>query len=129
MGLLFSPDGNILIAKRSLSKMYGGLWEFPGGKVEQGETVEDALVREIQEELDAPIAIDRVYPGYMFSHRNNQAEFIPISGTISPADITLMEHDDCKFISLASISRYKISPYDFEAVTLMNSDRFQAVPS
>lgn len=127
MGLLFNPDGNILIAKRNLSKRYGGLWEFPGGKVEQGETLKDALVREIKEELDAPIAIARVYPGYVFSHQNMRAEFIPISGSISPTDITLLEHDDHRFIDLGDIGSVKLSPYDFGAVKLMNSDRFQTV--
>lgn len=127
MGLLFNPDGNILIAKRNLSKRYGGLWEFPGGKVEQGETLKDALVREIQEELDAPIAIARVYPGYVFSSRNMQAEFIPISGSICPTDITLLEHDDHRFIDLGAIGSVELSPYDFGAVKLMNSDRFQTV--
>lgn len=129
MGLLFNPDGNILIAKRNLSKRYGGLWEFPGGKVEQGETLEDALVREIKEELDAPIAISRVYPGYIFSYRKKQAEFIPISGSISPADITLLEHDDHRFIALNDIGSFKLSPYDFGAVKLMNSHRFETVPA
>lgn len=127
MGLLFNRDGNILIAKRNVSKRYGGLWEFPGGKVEQGETLAGALIREIKEELDAPVAIARVYPGYLFSYRNMQAEFIPISGSISPPDITLMEHDEHRFIALNDIGRFKLSPYDFEAVDLMNSDRFQAV--
>jgi len=127
MGLLFDRHGNILIAKRNLSKRYGGLWEFPGGKVEQGETLEDALVREIKEELDASIAISRVYAGYVFSYRNMQAEFIPISGSISPADITLMEHDEHRFIALADIASFELSPYDFGAVRLMNSERFQAV--
>ncbi|MFL9811918.1 Nudix family hydrolase [Stutzerimonas sp. VN223-3] len=46
-----STDGLVLIAKRALDKHQGGLWEFPGGKVEAGETVETALARELHEEL------------------------------------------------------------------------------
>lgn len=127
MGLLFNPDGDILIARRSLSMRYGGLWEFPGGKVERGETLENALVREIREELDAPVAISRVYPGYLFSYGGLQAEFFPISGSISPADITLREHDDCRFITLSELGKFELSPYDLGAVRLMNSGRFQSV--
>ena len=63
MGLLFNDSGRILIARRNPSKRYGGLWEFPGGKIEAGETIEEALEREIMEELDAPIMVGRVYPG------------------------------------------------------------------
>ena len=48
---LIDHDGRILLAKRPRNKPMGGLWEFPGGKIEKGETPEKALIREIDEEL------------------------------------------------------------------------------
>jgi len=48
---LLDPDGRVLLAQRPAGKSMAGLWEFPGGKVEAGETPEDALVRELHEEL------------------------------------------------------------------------------
>jgi len=48
---LVDGDGRVLLAQRPQGKAMAGLWEFPGGKVEQGETPEAALVRELQEEL------------------------------------------------------------------------------
>ena len=48
---LVDPDGRVLIAQRPEGKTMAGLWEFPGGKVEPGETPEQALIRELQEEL------------------------------------------------------------------------------
>jgi 8-oxo-dGTP diphosphatase len=51
VGVIVNSDGKILIAKRSLSAHQGGLWEFPGGKVDASETIEQALVRELREEL------------------------------------------------------------------------------
>lgn len=51
-------DNNFLIAQRNLKKSQGGLWEFPGGKVEKGETYEDALAREIKEDFNASIEVN-----------------------------------------------------------------------
>lgn len=48
---LIDPDGRVLLAQRPAGKSMAGLWEFPGGKVEGGETPEAALIRELQEEL------------------------------------------------------------------------------
>jgi 8-oxo-dGTP diphosphatase len=48
---LIDADGRILLAQRPEGKNLAGLWEFPGGKVESGETPEDALIRELQEEI------------------------------------------------------------------------------
>lgn len=48
---LIDPDGRVLLAKRPSGKSMAGLWEFPGGKVETGETPEAALIRELNEEL------------------------------------------------------------------------------
>ena len=49
--VLVDPDGRVLLAQRPEGKSMAGLWEFPGGKVEPGETPEAALIRELQEEL------------------------------------------------------------------------------
>ncbi|MFN8971783.1 MAG: NUDIX domain-containing protein, partial [Alphaproteobacteria bacterium] len=48
---LIDPDGRVLLAQRPESKAMAGLWEFPGGKLEPGETPEAALIREMREEL------------------------------------------------------------------------------
>ena len=48
---LIDPDGRVLLAQRPEGKSMAGLWEFPGGKVEPGETPETALIRELHEEL------------------------------------------------------------------------------
>lgn len=62
----FARDGNLLIARRCEADMLGGLWEFPGGRVEDGETHETALVRELHEELG--ISVDVIGPLLAIDH-------------------------------------------------------------
>lgn len=60
VGVLIQPDGQFLLTSRPPGKVYEGYWEFPGGKLEQGESVEQALRRELQEEIG--ITIGTVHP-------------------------------------------------------------------
>ena len=55
VGVLIAPDGRFLLTSRPEGKVYAGYWEFPGGKLEAGETVEQALRRELQEEIGITI--------------------------------------------------------------------------
>ena len=59
---LTDRDGRVLVAQRPAGKEHAGLWEFPGGKVETGESPESALVRELAEELGVTIAPDALEP-------------------------------------------------------------------
>jgi 8-oxo-dGTP diphosphatase len=63
VGVLIRPDGRFLLTSRPPGKVYEGYWEFPGGKVEPGETVEQALRRELQEEIG--ITIGQVHPWHV----------------------------------------------------------------
>lgn len=60
VGVLLRPDGAFLLTSRPPGKVYAGYWEFPGGKVEPGETVEQALRRELREEIG--VEIGTVHP-------------------------------------------------------------------
>ncbi|MBE0619156.1 MAG: Nudix family hydrolase [Burkholderiales bacterium] len=74
------PDGTFLLAQRPAGKVYAGYWEFPGGKVEPGEPLEAALVRELHEELG--IEVERAYPWivqeYAYPHANVRLNFFRV---------------------------------------------------
>jgi 8-oxo-dGTP diphosphatase len=65
---LIDSDGRVLIARRPVGKPMAGLWEFPGGKVEDGERPEQSLIREIKEELGVAISKDCLAPLTFASH-------------------------------------------------------------
>ena len=65
---LIDSDGRVLIAQRPEGKQLGGLWEFPGGKVEPGETPEIALIRELEEELGIVVKQACLAPFVFASH-------------------------------------------------------------
>ncbi len=65
---LIDADGRVLLARRPEGKVMAGLWEFPGGKVEPGETPEAALIRELDEELGIDVTLNCLAPFSFASH-------------------------------------------------------------
>lgn len=74
---LIAGDGRVLMQRRRLGSEHGGLWEFPGGKLEPGEAPESALVREIDEELGIALDRDALVPLAFASSTAGQAEAEP----------------------------------------------------
>jgi len=92
-------DGRVFCAKRPMDKILGGLWEFPGGKVEPGESFEEALIREIEEELGIVITVDRPllrviheYPSHVVHLHSYLCHWVG-------GDITLHVHTDAKWVT------------------------------
>ncbi len=82
VAVMVRGDGQVLLARRPASKVYAGYWEFPGGKVEPGETDGEALAREIQEELG--VEITRAWPWvtqvYAYPHATVRLKFFRVTG-------------------------------------------------
>ena len=109
-------DGKRVFATARGYGNYKGWWEFPGGKVEPGESPEDALVREIREELDSEIGVDEYistieydYPEFHLSMRCYWCSLI--SG-----DLVLKEADDARWLDVETIDSVKWLPADITLI-------------
>lgn len=117
--LAFISDscGNVLIAQRPDGKSYGGLWEFPGGKIEDGETPEQATVRELAEELDILVVPTNVHPSYQFvNDKGTNIRFYPVSCEWNGGPITVNEHQGIRFVPIEEVESWSLAPPDYDAL-------------
>ncbi len=93
-GILIWND-KVLIGKRKLTNEHQpGKWEFPGGKMEEGETIDETIIREFKEELDIDI-----YPFYeLRTLEEENIEFTPMLVRLLGGKAKLLEHDEIKFV-------------------------------
>ncbi len=112
VGALVWENDRFMICQRPPHKKRGLLWEFVGGKVEPGETRQQALIRECQEELDVTLKV-----GDLFMEVDHQYPDIHILLSIYHAEIAegipvLKEHADIKWITVPEIDQYAFCPAD-----------------
>ena len=111
---LIDPDGRVLLAKRPEGKTLAGLWEFPGGKVEDGETPETALIRELKEELGINVVQSCLAPLTFASHAYETFHLLmPLyvcrrwQGIARP-----LENQELKWVRAQDLKNYPMPPAD-----------------
>ena len=114
--IIENNDGDILIAKRSLKKAQGGLWEFPGGKIEKNESADDAIKREIKEELNIDIEINKWLIEKKYEYPERTINLILCSAKWIAGDLNLFEHEDSKWIKKEDIFKYEFAEADSEII-------------
>ena len=102
----------ILITQRNLKKAQGGLWEFPGGKIEPNETCENAIVREIKEELDIDIEVKSYLSEKVFNYPEKDINLIALECKKINGEIRLLEHEDYKWVSKNELDNFEFAPAD-----------------
>jgi len=117
---IFNEEGKCLATRRAPHVSLPLKWEFPGGKVEAGETHEQALVREIKEELDLDIKVgDYISVGIAPLGRGKQVRLDVYHATLIGGDIKLTDHDDYKWCSRAELSQLDWAPADIPIVEVI----------
>ncbi len=105
---IIEENGKIFVCKRKEGGVCAYLWEFPGGKLEPGETPEEALIRECREELDAMVEPLGLFAEFPYSYPDRDIYFYFIRAKIVSGDVKLLVHTDSKW---ESPSEMKISEY------------------
>jgi 8-oxo-dGTP diphosphatase len=95
---LLLAEGKVLVARRGPSMSMAGKWEFPGGKIELGETPEQAIVRELKEELAIAISIQGTLRVYDFAYAEKIVRLYPFLATIAAGEIQLREHSEVRWL-------------------------------
>jgi len=118
---LVDVDGRVLLTQRPPGKAMAGLWEFPGGKVHDGETPEGALIRELKEELDIDVAEACLAPLTFASHRYERFHLLmPLyvcrrwQGIVTPH-----EGQTLAWVRPAKMADYPMPPADKPLVAMM----------
>ena len=108
-------DGKILATQRGYGE-YKGKWEFPGGKREEGESGEEALEREIREELDSKVKIEKLICTTDYDYPTFHLTMDVYLSTLIEGKLTLLEHEDAQWVSLDSIDDLDWLPADWSVI-------------
>ena len=119
-GILIWND-KVLIGKRKLTNEHQpGKWEFPGGKMEEGETIDETIIREFKEELDIEI-----YPFHEFRTLNDEnIEFTPMVVRLEGGKAKLLEHEEIKFVDKKEFFKMDLTKLSKEAGRILFDSYF-----
>ena len=111
---LIWKDNKFLACQRPAHKARGLLWEFVGGKVEPGETLEEALIRECYEELGVKVSVGEVFMTLVHEYPDITVHLTLFNATICEGNIQMLEHNDIRWITTDEIDQYTFCPADDE---------------
>ena len=111
---LIWKDNKFLICQRPANKARGLLWEFVGGKVEKGETKEEALIRECKEELNVTLLVDNAFMDVTHKYPDITIHLTLFNSTILDGKPQKIEHNDIRWITPREIPNYEFCPADKE---------------
>lgn len=111
--LIWDKD-KFMICQRPSHKARGMLWEFVGGKVEQGETKEQALIRECREELDITLDVGNIFMDVIHEYPDITVHLTLFNAVIGAGVPQKLEHNDIRWITAGEIDQYDFCPADKE---------------
>lgn len=116
-----------LVTMRDKNRNQGGLWEFPGGKIEKDESNEEALKREISEELKVSINVYELLEDYTYEYPEAAVRLITYLCTIVDGKPQLTEHENMKWVTVEEMKELKFAPADIPTVELLSKKSFNLI--
>jgi 8-oxo-dGTP diphosphatase len=107
-------EGKVLIARRAAGRHLGGKWEFPGGKVEQGETPEECLARELKEEFEVEVKVGGFLMESVFHYDDvgTTIRLLAYQTEYLGGNFRLRDHDKTEWVSPDELKKYELAPAD-----------------
>jgi 8-oxo-dGTP diphosphatase len=105
-------NGKVLLARRAPGENWAGGWEFPGGKVEPGETPKQCLQRELQEEFGVDALIKEFIAESVYEYANGSIRLLAYGAELVAGEITLRVHDKYAWVELDDLLAYDLLPAD-----------------
>ncbi len=112
-------EGKVLIARRRQETGYGGFWEFPGGRLEKGETPEKAVAREIAEELGVRIRVGGLLRAVTYQSQNLSIELLAYRASIVSGELKLTDHDEIRWVIPSELEEAEFTEPDRPVVRLL----------
>ena len=117
VGAIIKDGDRYLVGQRPANKAQGGLWEFMGGKIEPGETPEQALARECREELALEIENERIIDSVVHEYPEKTIRLILISCSPKPGSIPqALEHQQIRWVTVSEMRGMPFAPSDSELI-------------
>lgn len=121
VGAVFVDGDRVLACRKAPGKSLAGLWEFPGGKIEPGESPEEALARELSEELSLTAVVGDKVATTVHTYDFATIELTTFLCTIQSGELVLTDHDATRWVTAAEAQTLDWAPADIPAVALISS--------
>lgn len=119
---IIKNNDKYLICQRSSDDECSLLWEFPGGKLEEGETLEHCIIREIKEELELDIKVQDIFTTSIYHYEEKDISFTVYNASIAGGRMKLNVHNAARWVSLHELKFYDFMPADIEFVEKLIKD-------
>ena len=119
---IIEKEGKILIAKRKAGDdLFAGLWEFPGGKIEEGETPEECIARELKEELDIEVKVGKLISSNKHKYPHGIFDLLAYRIKHISGAMILNDHDEIKWVTVDEMSNFEFPPADIPIITYLGN--------